>query len=496
MSPVNNVVAALPDMHEDDEASLIITEFQTNGGAAAKEFIEIYNNTDSDIDFSGTANKLWKLQFFNSSAVKSGAPIWSATATASNSIILTGIISAHDYFLVSSASYNPDGVSPDQTYISTGSRIMTDTGGALQLLSQTTTDGKQNIDVHDRVMWSAQNTSTLLPAGVYMSPKIGSSLQRVLNTDSKYINADMELMPFEFKINITPLSEWSPVGLPTENSPANNPPDEDDKSVILEKAELPAFGVATNDGLMLPIITELLPNPASPMTDADNEYIEIYNPNNVPFDLMGFSLEVNTTSLRKYKFPDSSILQPKSYTSFNSGVTRLSLSNTGGQVRLKNPLGIVINETAAYGAAAPGLSWALKDGMWRWTTNATIDSENTILEPLTGAAAVAAVAKTPKATASKGTTKPKTTAKKAAANKVTIKKETKKKVKKPVPPKISTAASIKPKPPIHNGVLVAVGMLAVLYGLYEYRQDIANKYHQLRANRRSRKEDRRLPSWR
>jgi hypothetical protein len=49
-------------------------------------------------------------------------------------------------------------------------------------------------------------------------------------------------------------------------------------------------------GLAAPQISEVLPNPTPPATDAEGEFIELYNSNNNIFDLSGFSLQAGNTT--------------------------------------------------------------------------------------------------------------------------------------------------------------------------------------------------------
>ena len=59
---------------------VIITELQTSSSVSAgEEFIELYNNTDHDIDFADTAHQgkdIWKIQFFSSTKVVIPAFNW------------------------------------------------------------------------------------------------------------------------------------------------------------------------------------------------------------------------------------------------------------------------------------------------------------------------------------------------------------------------------------------------------------------------------------
>ena len=215
-------------------------------------------------------------------------------------------------------------------------------------------------------------------------------------------------------------------------------------------------------GLAAPIINEMLPNPAEPQTDSEDEFIELYNSNDVAFDLTGFKLQTGTTTLHSYIFPAGSSLDPKSFRAFYSIDTGLSLSNTGGQARLLGPLGNIISQADAYGTAPDGQSWALANGKWYFTTTPTPGSANVINQPLSiKALSVGTTAKKSATTASKTTT-PKV---KAASTS---------------PSNGSSSGAAKNASPLHPLVLAGVGIGAVAYAAYEYRNDLRNRFYQLR----------------
>ena len=480
---------------------IFITEFQTNGGSAAQEFVELYNGTDQDIAFGDPTTPVagapqWKLQFFNSSSVKTGAPTWTTMPTTSNSITLTGTVSAHDYFLIASNDYLPGGMTPDLTYAASSSHLMTDTGGGLQLLSIDTTTAVTM--AHDRVMWLAESGDTALPQGVLASPASGKSLQRIPNDDSEYVGDDGTLAAYGPEDDITPLDGWLPLVIVEQTDPAAETTDDNstptDGTIAADAAAvLPPL---SNDDLIAPQITELLPNPASPLTDANDEFIELYNPNNAAFDLESYKLEVGTTTLHTYVFPAGTVIAPLTYVAFYSADTGLSLSNSGGQARFRDPAGLVLNETTAYGTVADNQAWILDDGVWQWSTSATPSVANILTVPVVAIKATKVA--TPKASATK-TTKA-TTTKKASTTtaklKTTKAKTTAAKKKVTAAKTAATTLLDKPKTPIHMGILVAVAALAVLYGLYEYRHDIAHKFRQLGRHRKTGLTDRLAPAGR
>ncbi len=163
--------------------------------------------------------------------------------------------------------------------------------------------------------------------------------------------------------------------------------------------------VTTNDQIA-PQITELLPNPASPQTDADDEFIEPYNPSTTSdFNLKGYTLEVGTTTLHDFTFTSDTIVPAASYLAFTSAQTGLAMSNSGGQARLLSPMGQVLNQTASYTTAADGQAWALDaaDATWYWTTAPTPGAVNIITAAAGASTAVSTTKPAAKATAKKTT---------------------------------------------------------------------------------------------
>jgi len=119
-----------------------------------------------------------------------------------------------------------------------------------------------------------------------------------------------------------------------------------------------------------------MPNPGSPKTDANDEYIELYNPNDKVFDLSGFQLTAGTY---KYTFPNGQFsLQPHEFKAFYASQTDLSLSNTSSRVQFISPDGDVLAESDTYTDAKDNYGWVFADGLWQWTLTATPDARNVI----------------------------------------------------------------------------------------------------------------------
>lgn len=193
-------------------------------------------------------------------------------------------------------------------------------------------------------------------------------------------------------------------------------------------------------------ITELLPNPASPQTDDKDEYIELYNPNSRIVNLNGYILRVGKTKTKDFKLSSSNIIEANSYLLLYSADIGFSLSNSGSQVLLIDPEGKQLGGLIDYSTAKDGLVWQLVDGLWQWSSHQTPGQPNLNND----------TAGTDDQTHDKNSGS-------SAANLQSDEKE------QPVY--------------IHNAVLVGVGLVALLYGAYEYRNDLAVQIRKLRRNR-------------
>lgn len=471
---------------------VIITEIQTGAGAASDEFVELYNTSDQPIDITG-----WQVRYIN--ATSTGDTTLLAAITADTGAVF---IPAHGFYAMHTATVAlPQGIlgqvysaklssadkavglfAPDiQTCLlevvdaigwgtsaaGEGLPATNPTASGERLIqryvdSQGYYEDTSNNQYDTRV--SAVTKSTVTPViAVGASPGANNALVVPVGGTPGQLGQGSAMNPVSMTDCIPP--EDQPGGViepPTEQPPATvEPATEDDDSP--EETTGPVMP-ARDIGLKSPQITELLPNPAKPLTDAADEFIELYNSNDEPFELTGFMLEAGTAK-KHYIFPQGTMLEPRSFRAFFSVDTHLGLSNTQGQVSLLDPFGNVLNATDTYGAAKDNQAWCLANGTWYWSTSPTPNAANVIKIPVAKAKTVA------KTAAPKGVT-----AVKGASGATSVASQ--------------TVADEEQRTPIHTGVLALVGLFAILYGAYEYRSDLANKIYQLRLYRTTRREAR------
>jgi hypothetical protein len=406
---------------------------------AGQEFIELHNNSDSDIDLTG-----WHVQY--ASATKTD---W---ASPSRNITLAGVIKAGDYYLLASTGYLSD--KSNLSFSST----LSQTGGQLRLI-----DKAGNLE--DLIGWG----NAAMPLGTAVAaPAPGSSIARDTSADGFNLTADNST---DFADSLSPT--------PKSDNVITLPPEETEPDVSSSDPPVPSVPPVTTEYAAVQI-SELLPNPASPQTDDQDEYVELYNPNNFDVDLNGYIITTGLNAAYKYNIKDRTIAAG-GYSVFSSKDTNLTLSNTAGKAALLAPDGKLVDETAAYSDAAAGVAWIMNQGQWVWTASLTPGADN-IYTPASITSLALVKPKAPKTTKAKAAPAAKKAPKVKAAKTVKSKKPKKSKKSKKA---AAVSSTVPPKPPakLHPAVLAGVGAAAVLYGLYEYRADVANSLYRFRRYR-------------
>jgi hypothetical protein len=428
--------------------SLVISQLKITSSNG--QFVTLYNASSLTLDMSK-----YQLEYFNSYDL--------TKATSSRLIALTGSLPPHSYYMINDSTM----ALCYQLTVDSVSLGFSSTAGLVEVLSFTQNSPGASVvpGLEDYVGWSktAASGAQTLPSssnaflqrrpldnsGDPVVTAAGSGKWQSVQPDS---NNPCRLLIVGGASNGQVSSSISTPLLPATEPLATIMTDTDSTVQVLSGA---------NNGLMKPVITEILPNPSGSGNDATDEYIEIYNPNTTAFDLGGYQLRAGTTTQHSYAFSPGTTLPSHSFSTFYSNQTGLSLSNSGGQAALLEPSGLVITMSDVYGSAKDGQAWALANGKWYWTTTLTPGSANIIMQP-------------PTAKSSKSSSTSKKTAGSVKAAKT----------KKAAAKGSSTAASFPsasaPTTPIHARTLALVGSLALLYAAYEYRADFGNRIYQLR----------------
>lgn len=115
-------------------------------------------------------------------------------------------------------------------------------------------------------------------------------------------------------------------------------------------------------------INEILPN-------AEEEFIEIYNPTEKDEDLSGWILR-DASKTGKYVFPENSAIEAGKFFVVHKKDFKFALNNSGAEaVYLYNPAEILISQVS-YAGAKGGISYNFDGAVWRWSRFLTPGAAN------------------------------------------------------------------------------------------------------------------------
>lgn len=437
------VCPVTPLFADADQQNIIIVELQTGQeGEPGNDFIEFYNPNTHEVDVTG-----WRLQYRSAGANPDAS--WTTKRTFActpSSPEDCKIVLAPRSRLVA-ATYDVLGV--EEQLISGGGFAAT--GGQLRLVLSGTQSVAPNFQ-QDLLGYGNATVSLGLPAP---APSAGKSLKRKVSEDGYFVNTNNNADDFSVGCDApTPGEVAQPVVQPTECA---DPPDDPQPD-----PDPPADPPGQNPGPTPPAhltleLTELLPDPVAPQLDSTDEFVEIYNPNDVEVNLKDYAVKTGSSFQNKVTLGDEAIAA-HGYHLVTSGETSLSLVNTGTAVQLVDPSGHILEEAPHYGQAKAGQSW-MKDGSgWHWSTSPTPLAVNILSLPPPEEPKPAPAKKA----AAKSTTK------KVAAAKTTQPKPPKEKPVKEGPKPESTVAKTMP----NYWIIAAIAGVAATYGAYEYRKDL------------------------
>lgn len=430
-------------------AGLSIVQIKITGD----EFVVLQNNTAATIP---DLSSYWLYDFNNVSPLSAGA-------SSSQQQLPAVALNAGQSLLLSASTRDTCGAEVAGKL----SVSLTDAGGFLQIvqLGQDASGAVQQKS-GDVVSWSSKSTAGIISS---VSSSDTASLYYRYQNSTGYSWQLADLDPtVACQLNVTNSNGKQPIPVNGLVASSSEPPvsiisvDVADSSAVA----MPSL-LAGDIGLSAPQVNELLANPAGTDNDDTDEFIELYNPNVAAFDLSGFVLQTGLTSKHSYTFPAGTMLSAKSFTAFYAADTGLSLSNTSGQAALLDPFGTVISKSDPYGTAKDGVAWALAKGSWYWTSAVTPNAANVIKQTATAAKKSSSKSTSSKAS-SAGSTKGASTGSGSSSAGG------------------SATSQVANVTPIHPWTLAVVAILAVAYGIYEYRLDLANRFYEFRRHRAAR----------
>lgn len=124
------------------------------------------------------------------------------------------------------------------------------------------------------------------------------------------------------------------------------------------------------------IISEFLPDPEG--TDAENEWIELFNQSDQIANLTNWQLDDQDGGSSPFVFPINSLIGPNQFLVLIRPITNIALNNDNDQVRLIYPDGSLATEISYLAEKKEGFSIAFDNNDYFWTKIPTPGSANII----------------------------------------------------------------------------------------------------------------------
>ncbi len=445
------IVGLVSVAHAQDSTTVYIVEVQTGSvNSASEEFVEIFNPTAQPVRLDG-----FLLQYLSASGEN-----WITKAELSGEIPIRG-----RYLISTYIDYADESMSSG----------LSTTGGHLRVM-QPLEDGEL---VYDVLGWGDASYPEGYEAA--FSPENGTTLKRAITEDGLFVDTNINAQDFVLSYSPSPQTNFVYVEEPEpeaeEPKPTNSkPPTGGTKSTNPTKTPgAPKSSVPKSSAGSSPvIITELLIDPDKPLTDAEDEFVELYNPSSQTISLSGLVLETGSTFSYSFELPAIS-MNPGEYKALYSVDTGLTLSNTEGGARISTNSGAELDRTAQYQSAKPDAAWAKVGESWNWSTP-TPGKPNTLPA---GSADTQGITAQGQEVATLRTDTPsyqayESTESESSSDRNEYEDE-------------SSGKELK----LNNSILVGIGVVAVLYAGYEYRHNVINRINQFREYLKHRRASRR-----
>lgn len=389
-----------------DAQRIVISQIQLGDSlSASNEFIELYNNTTSDIDITN-----WCLYYANGTSATNGNKLGCFLGE-SEQVHVFLPKQSFAFAISTQLAVNAPSIGSDLRFSAT----LSGTAGHVRLIDEQDT-------VVDKVGWgtaaSPETTATNAPTSGMVLARIHSNENEFQDTNNNYddfiqttpklsyqygniyetsdicinltgiqqavpdgyildIGGICTFIPVDLCSNIDDIQESLPVGFEFDDDGLCQP--DICTNITGLQVTLPDNYTYNDKDECVPIplplvISELLPNPDG--DDVGHEFIELYNPNdqNVGLDTYWFSIGSKSTT--PYYFLDGAIIEAHGYLVIYNDDIHFTLVNTSGSVHLMSIDGIYVDGADEYSDAPSGSSWALIDGVWQYTNQPTPGTKN------------------------------------------------------------------------------------------------------------------------
>lgn len=360
------------------DENVLIKRFQAGGsgsGTSQQEFIELYNESDTDIDITN-----WCIFYNDTSEIVCFSP-----PDAQTKLYLTSKSS----ILVVSPQFIA--ANPMQQYdFVFGSNFTSNIPGTNGSIKLTTSDTSYIVD---RLGWGngiGEGTSSTgnIPGGQNLERQqdTGNNITDFLLKTTSFPIQHGGVYEKEVQIDLCPNLPGLDISVPVgyiKDTDGNCYEDVCDNIADLQKT-LPV-GFYQNGIDCEPIgliISEILPNASG--SDTGNEYIELYNPTDYDTNLNAFYLQLGPSFSKNYNLPDVPI-NSQQYIYLTDTQTGITLPNSTASLRLFSNDNQQIDETDSYTDPSEDTAWALIDNQWQYTNQPTPGKENASSKVGTGA---------------------------------------------------------------------------------------------------------------
>ncbi|HRY60018.1 MAG TPA: lamin tail domain-containing protein [Patescibacteria group bacterium] len=397
---------------------LVISEVASGVGSSGNEFVEIYNPTGSDILLEN-----FKLALVSSNNTKSNKTItwvsekkikafgyylfaagdvgvtadanFSAQLTSTSGVIITDILGNTIDMVSWGAIAPPSNAAEDGGIICdlvTGKSLERKPGISDPTKGNAEDSGNNSTDFSPRDNPEPQNihSATEVPAD-YVFPinnspsvELGGNLTVFKDTEVEFscpscADSDGFITSYSWNFgdDSAPLISGNPTVRHTYTTSADytvslTVTDDDGAtatdSLVVSAVEMPTYSNKV-------IINEFLPAPGNTTdwdgdgtADSNDEWIELINLDDIQIDLGGWVLDdIESGGSTSYTIPVGTKIDPDGFKVFYKKDTGITLNNTGDDVTLKNPNGVIVDQVTFTNAATDksfSLSSNSSDGSW------------------------------------------------------------------------------------------------------------------------------------